>query len=107
MNVELGAAVQIRMVAQVKNGINSMGAPRLRGWRTFTEDGIVEAIRLAEDDSNVAYRARESQYKSKDEVIQKKEELGLEVLRKQKDLQFCIMSIRALIRLGFDPPLFE
>ncbi|OAG34663.1 hypothetical protein AYO21_11175 [Fonsecaea monophora] len=105
------AAMDVPQVAGIaavaKGGLTYMGCPKFRGRTVFPRDGIAESIRPAGDFSDLAVRAHELQRQNKDEVLQKMEDLGVDLLRMKTDPQLCILAIPALILPSFDPPPVE
>lgn len=87
---------------EAKKGIGKLGIPDYRGRIIFPKDGIVEAIRPAGNYSNAAHKVRKVQYESNAKLRKEKEALGIQMLESTAEPNLCALSIRALIRVGFD-----
>ncbi|KAI1840019.1 hypothetical protein JX266_013777 [Neoarthrinium moseri] len=89
------------IVRQAKKCIKEIGIPDYRGRHIFPEGTVADAIRPADKFSNAA--RRESRYEIKATVQKRNQELGIRILQSKTDnLNLCALSIRALIRVGFD-----
>ncbi|KAH8655594.1 armadillo-type protein [Xylariales sp. PMI_506] len=93
-----------------REGIERMGIPDYGGRIVFPEDGIVEAIRPASDYSDKAQELKEFQHKDKAAVREEMNAIGIQVLQSTIEPKLCALSVRALIRFGFEkdaPPPIE
>lgn len=95
-----------KMAFKGKQGITEMATPGFRGQTTFLKDGIAETIRPAGDYSDPA-RMVHTFIQSKDNVLEQKNKIGIDVIKHTKDPLLCVLAIRILIRPNFDPPPYE
>ncbi|KAK1479037.1 proteasome activator subunit 4 [Colletotrichum cuscutae] len=93
-----------------KTGIKRMGIPDFCERNVFAEEGIVEAIRPAGDDSKAVHRILELVYASKAKVRRQMAALGINLLHNTADSKLRALFVGTLIRVGFDketPPHVE
>ncbi|CAH0054128.1 unnamed protein product [Clonostachys solani] len=86
-----------------RKGIKEMAILEHRGQTVFPEDSVAEAIRPGQH-SNLAQVGRISQNDCRDKARQRREKLGTEILAGEMEPRLCTLSVRVLIRPGFDPP---